>query len=129
MFKTSLACLTLAALMLTTTFANAGAKRSYPVSITKNADGSGTASGSTASARSSADANQEVYCSLGANTGACVLKDATGKTLACSTSDAAMVEIIRHFGTDSFLQISANTAGACTSVRVSNMSSLAPKAQ
>jgi hypothetical protein len=129
MFKTLLACLALVALTLTATIAHAGAKRAYPVAITKNADGSGTASGSVASARSSADANQEVYCSLGTNTGACVLKDATGKSLACSTADSAMVEIIRHFGSDSFLQISVNTAGTCTSVRVSNMSSLAPKAQ
>ncbi len=89
------------------------------------------ARGTMADARHSADSQQLIGCTVSASVGysyvLCEARDANGVYKSCSTSDVSMVAAAQAIGTDSYVYFRWNASGACTTVYVSNLSSIRPK--
>jgi hypothetical protein len=130
MKKTSLLQLVLSAVVLLSAgTAMAGARWAYPISISKNGDGSGSAQGSLADVRNSADqsyigcdvtvaptSSPYIYCSA---------YDSTNyRWLGCSSNQAAFVSLASSISTSTMLWFNVDAQGSCTSIRVSNWSPL-----
>jgi hypothetical protein len=97
------------------------------VSINGNA-----AYGSLASARNSPDTVQQIGCqvsqySSGLSYGACWATDGNGKYVSCSTSNAAMVSMLRTLQGDNTIAFYWDTTGTCTQFLINSSSVLEPK--
>jgi hypothetical protein len=103
-----------AGVVLVSGAASAGSKYEYPVSVSKAADGSGTASGSIGSARASSDSSQSILCYGTGAYHSCWAVDASGKSLGCTSSDAATMAAMRSVGPSSYVYFNVNSAGTCT---------------
>ena len=103
----------------------AGAKDSYPVyvdTVTR------FFSGSMGSARNSTGFQQNLYCySSTSGYGVCQARDAAGTPASCVTSDANMIAAIRSVNTDSYVSVSYDSSGNCTSILVGTGSHHEPK--
>ncbi len=91
-----------------------------------------TVSGSLANARSSADTNQLISCSVrGYNTGSssvfCEAQDANGVNVYCMSSSPALVSAATGISGDSYILFKYDNSGTCTYLYVSNASSYAPR--
>jgi hypothetical protein len=117
------------AVVLFAGIASAGYKTSNNnVVVTKNADGSGLASGALGAARASADLNQEIGCfNYSTPAGRCNAWDATNRTVSCYTTDPSMIAVIRTVGSDSFVSFVVDKNGFCTTVTTFNDSAYQPK--
>ena len=122
-------------LALCSTVATAGLVKSVPVTVTVNADGSGQASGSMATARASANDVEYIGCGVrrfenGAGGtsahGFCQASDATGVTAACSTVNADLLDVIENVADYSFVTFSWNSDGQCGLIGVSTQSFYIP---
>jgi hypothetical protein len=87
------------------------------------------ASGSMGSARNSRDSVQLISCQLGAHTsgpatqGACVAKDATGRTASCAFFNKPQFEsVLATISDDSFIHFYWDTSNQCTAISVYNSS-------
>jgi hypothetical protein len=118
-------------LVALTASAAAGRKDNWPVVvdlINKNAYGS------LASARNSPDTVQNIGCSVfydtvnRRNQVSCTATNAAGTTAQCGSQDPNLVQVGTAIGSDSFVQFRWDAAGACTTIFVSNSSTLGPKA-
>jgi hypothetical protein len=116
-----------ASLLTAAAVAVAGYKIGWTVVVSKNADGSGYAYGSSGAARNSADGNQEVRCTVTWSSVSCDAWDASNAYIGCQSTDASLIQAARMFGTDSGLQFNVRSDGVCTGIYVYNWSSFAPK--
>ncbi|WP_375756288.1 hypothetical protein [Corallococcus exercitus] len=84
--------------------------------------------GSMGTARNSADSNQNLYCYISSSGyGVCMATDAAGTNASCFTNNAGMVSVINSLNSDSYVQISYDSAGTCTSILVGTGSHHDPK--
>jgi hypothetical protein len=118
----------------TSVLAHAGAKWAFPVSIIKNADGSGSMTGTLGSTRNTADAAVQLGCyyeSLpppwGYKYASCFGSDGS-KYLSCVTTDAALTDTISRIAGDGYLWVEVDNAGYCTRVQIGSQSWAPPKA-
>jgi len=121
--------------LATSAIAYAGAKWSYSVYITKNADGSGSMTGTLGSTRNSADTVSQLGCyyeNLPApwnyKAASCYGYDGT-KSLSCSTTDPLMTDTISKLTGDAYLWVQVDKNANCTRVQIGSQSWAAPKAQ
>src|SRR5689334_20630559 len=84
--------------------AHAGTKFDFPITITKNPDGSGIFRGSLASTRNMPNVNAQMSCSTGSSPdfrfAVCFGTDGT-QSLICSTTNLALVETAASLAGDS----------------------------
>jgi hypothetical protein len=113
----------------------AGSKSAYPVSIAKNADGTGYMVGSQASTRNSASPSATFGCYYEAfppSWGGGKFVSCSGYNgtifLSCSTTDPAIADTISKIASDSYLWVEVATPGICTRVQIGSQSWLEPKA-
>lgn len=130
MTKTSVIALALAGVSATaTSVAFAGQKATANVFIdTVNR----RASGALGSARNSADARQLIGCqteanSAGAERGQCTAVNAAGITVRCTTTVAAIIDVMQSVSGDSHVVFHWNQDGTCRAVTVGNFSHFEPK--
>lgn len=126
----------IAALLVGTALVSqAGQKWVYPVSVIRQADGSGSMGGSLGSTRNTSDTIARFGCYYEAFTTAyggyryasCYGTDGT-QSLSCGTTDPALTDTIAQLKGDSYLWIQVDAAGNCTRVQIGAQSFLAPKA-
>lgn len=131
MRKSTISSIVVGAVLLVSGVALAGQKFSFPVTVTKNADGGGVASGNVGAVRNSTDAVQYITCTsttlVGSATAGCSAQNTKSVALTCSTTDPEMVAAIRSVTTDSFVKFLSDKDGKCTSVTVENASFYEPK--
>jgi hypothetical protein len=123
-------------LTLLATAAIAGTVSSVPVSVTVNADLSGSAYGNLASARQSADSQQFIGCSIqrAANPttgivtagGYCQARNASGTMGFCSTTDATLLDAVQGIADYSYVSFAWRADGTCTRINVSTQSFYIP---
>jgi hypothetical protein len=108
----------------------AGTKSAESVSINLAAR---TATGSLATARGSADANQLIGCSTrwfsaGTVNGSCFARNSAGTTtITCTFTSVTMAQAVSAIGVDGRIQFAWNASNVCTSIYVENSSNWAPK--
>ncbi|RKG80466.1 hypothetical protein [Corallococcus terminator] len=117
------------ALLTGSTSAWAGFQQSTPVVITPANNCFG---GSLGSARNSADNLQYLHVSVQASVSglyhaSVYVRDASGASASCTTTDLKLIEVLRSVTTDSFLMVYHNGAGACSTIEVVQASSSEPK--
>ena len=115
-----------AALLAAAGTASAGTRGAYPVYV-----GSIYAYGSLGTARASSDSLSYAECQRYVTpTNAvlsCYVRDATGKSAMCTTSDPAFVAEGRALKGDSLLYFEWDANGVCKALRITDSSTLAPK--
>jgi hypothetical protein len=102
--------------------AEAGMKSGFSVVID-----AGTANGYIGSTRNSPDSEAALSCTVsgfvnGGKHVLCIAQDDQGHYLSCGTSDPDIVAVAQAINGDSQLYFSADAAGFCTSLYVSNNS-------
>ncbi|CAM3560131.1 hypothetical protein G4177_05900 [Corallococcus sp. ZKHCc1 1396] len=104
----------------------AGTKVSSPVVVNTVAR---TFSGSLGSARNSADTQQLLICYTltSGTTAVCQARDASGVSVSCTTTNAALLAQVRSLNSDSYLQATYDVSGNCTDIVVGTGSSFEPK--
>ena len=102
----------------------AGAKLTQPVvfDLTK-----GSAKGSLADARNSADTVQYIGCQIEGDFAACIAVNSAGEEHSCTTTDPVQLSTIRLINDGSYLFFRWATDGTCFQVTVRNDSRYAPK--
>lgn len=103
--------------------ASAGPRWVYPVSLS---DTSRYALGTMTDARGSADSQQAIGCYHNATNAGCYATNAAGVTRTCSTSNPALLTVIRSISAESYLYFQWNTDGTCNYVLVENSSRFKP---
>ena len=127
----------LGALALCSAAAFAGLKSSVPVTVTVNADASGTAAGNFTTARFSANDVEMIGCGyrvLATPTGPsrfgfCQARTAAGVNGFCNLDSTTLPEIyavVSGISDYSYVSFSWNAAGICTRVQVSTQSFYIP---
>ncbi|RKG83187.1 hypothetical protein D7W79_00665 [Corallococcus exercitus] len=103
----------------------AGAKSSQPIYV----DNVNRAfSGSMGSVRNSSDTTQSLYCSSSsAGYGSCIATNASGVSVSCLTTNANLLAVIRSVNSDSYVQVTYDSTGNCTSILVGTGSNHEPK--
>lgn len=107
-FKRMLFAISLAAV----TTAHAGARYSFPVVIN---DATRVAYGALTDARGSADNRQYIGCWSNNTSGGCDAVNASGLTRSCSTTDPAMLAVIRSMSDESYVSFRWGTDGSTCS--------------
>jgi hypothetical protein len=105
--------------------ATAGQRLVYPVNVN---DTSRFANGAVADARGSADAQQSIGCYHNQYTASCFATTAAGISRSCSTGNAALIEVARSVGPESYIYFQWNTDGTCNYILVENGSRFKPAA-
>jgi hypothetical protein len=122
----------LAAVAMGGSAATAGMKRVEPVSVTRNTDGSGYASGSIGSTRNEPSTTSYLTCSL-AKFGAgslqvfCSAQDAGGDYVYAYSTDPDLVRVVGQAGEGSWLNFSWDTSSKITNFTNEVSSWSAPK--
>src|SRR5687768_5909904 len=118
-------------LALSSGVAMAGLVQSMPVAVTVNTDGSGTARGNMATARSSPNDVEYIGCGIrrhddgagGATaSGFCQASDAEGVTGFCSSENMALLDAIQGIADYSYVTFSWNSKGQCQFIGISTQS-------
>ncbi|NOK31877.1 hypothetical protein HMI49_01505 [Corallococcus exercitus] len=103
----------------------AGAKDSHSVYVNV---GARIFVGIMGAARNSPDSQQTLYCYVYSSGFAhCLATDASGISASCVTGDAELLSVIRSLHSDSYLEVSYDSSGACTNIVVGNASIFEPK--
>lgn len=119
----------LSVVVLAVPLAYAGSKSSFQVWV----DPVGrSAYGSFGSARNSADAVQNIYCrtnasSTGTESVRCYATNSAGTTVTCFSTSATLVRSAQALVADSYVALTWDASGLCTSIDVLKGSHLAPK--
>jgi hypothetical protein len=104
--------------------AHAGDVYRPQVSIISNGSSGGyTVYGTLAGARFSSDARQRLGCYYSNATAGCYATNSAGLSVYCTVSDARMREIITSLSATSYIILSVDRAGFCSSLEVNNGSS------
>jgi hypothetical protein len=114
-----------AALALATTAAFAGSRSPQPVSVTLNADNSGSFRGNIGDARASTDANQEIGCTVGGSTvlwAYCTATQADGRAAWCLLNSPQQLQAVAAIGPLSTVSVSFDKYQNCTQVEIDNYS-------
>lgn len=98
-----------------------------PYTVTIN-DASRIAYGAFADARATADTQQWIGCYYNASSGSCAATNAAGTSRTCTTTNAALLEVIRTLTPESYVYFQWNTDGTCSYVLVENSSRFKPAA-
>ena len=123
------------ALTLSSAAAMAGLVQSVPVTVTLNADGSGSANGAMTTARFSANDVEYIGCGVrkfddGAggviSYGFCQASDEKGNVGFCSTENAALLEAVQSISAYSFITFAWNKDGTCRLIGNSTQSFYIP---
>jgi hypothetical protein len=122
MMKTLTSASVAVAALLLTTSAFGGAKSSCPVRL-----GADFFTGCFGSVRNSADNIQFLYCADFGNHALCYARDDDGAVGACTTNNPTHLNVIRGMDDSSYIHLTFNAAGQCTSVRSYNYSVAEPK--
>ena len=112
-----------AALLSISAIAAAGTRWGYQVSIN---DGSRYAVGTMTDARGSADVNQMIGCHHNTSFASCHATNSAGLSRSCTTTNAALIEVIRSISPESYIYFVWNTDGTCNYVLVENSSRWKP---
>jgi hypothetical protein len=112
-----------AALLSTATIAMAGSRWVYQVGIN---DTSRFAVGTTTDARGSADSVQVIGCYHNSGFASCYATNNAGLSRSCTTSNAALIDVIRSISSESYIYFQWNTDGTCSYVFVDNGSRWKP---
>ena len=105
----------------------AGNKSVYEVTI-NTVGAKPNATGDLGYVRNTADPYQYIGCEATATLGNCYAVTSAGVSKTCTTTDAALIELIRSIKGDSNLYFSwSSTDGSCKNIRVRNDSLAAPK--
>jgi hypothetical protein len=124
------------AFVLASSAAMAGLVSDVPVTVTVNADGSGSAIGSTPTARSSKDKVQYIGCGVRRfddgvggvfEYGFCQASTATEVVGFCETENPGLIASIGDQDDYSFITFSWNSAGVCDAIGNSTQSQYLPK--
>ncbi len=121
--RTFLGAAVAAALLSTAMIASAGARLVYQVGIN---DASRFAVGTMADARGSSDNVQTIGCYHNTGFASCYATNSAGLSRSCTTTNAALIEVIRSIGSESYLYFQWNTDGTCSYVFVDNGSRWKP---
>jgi hypothetical protein len=128
--------LAIGALVLGSSVAMAGLVNEFPVAVTLNPDGSGTAAGNMATARFSKDIVQYIGCGIrrfddGVGGvlvfGFCQASTATGVVGFCESENPALLASVGDQDDYSFITFSWNADGECLSIGNSTQSFYIPK--
>ncbi len=84
--------------------------------------------GNFADARGSADSRQMIGCYYNASLGYCTATNAAGTSRTCTTTNAALLDVIRTLTSESYVYFQWNTDGTCSYVLVENSSRYKPAA-
>jgi len=103
--------------------ASAGARWQYPVTLN---DTSRYAVGTMTDTRGSADNQQAIGCYHNSTTGACYATTAAGVSRTCTTSNPALISVIRSISAESYIYFQWNTDGTCSYVLIENSSRFKP---
>ena len=120
------------ALVIASSLAWAGSTVLYPVVVTINADGSGSAQGNLSAARFSANSDEFIGCGVHYNQksdgtvskyGLCQAL-ATGSKVGafCNSSNSDMLDSIKGINEASYVAFKWDVNGVCTSIYVSSQS-------
>jgi hypothetical protein len=101
--------------------------RAGPYQVTIN-DAGRWANGGFAEARGSADGNQSIGCYQNTGSGTCIATNAAGTSRTCTTTNAALIEVIRSLTPESYLYFQWNVDGTCSYVLVETSSRFKPAA-
>jgi hypothetical protein len=112
-----------AALLSTATIAIAGSRLVYQVGIN---DASRYAVGTMTDARGSADASQSIGCYHNTGFASCYATNNLGLSRSCTTTNTALIEVIRSISSESYIYFQWNTDGTCSYVFVDNGSRWKP---
>ncbi len=98
-----------------------------------NGVASSYAFGSFGGARNSADSQQRTQCSVDATSGgyrygSCWVRDATGASRSCYTTNATLIDVITGMDGDDSIYFAFDAGGYCTHIQRVVDSALAPKA-
>jgi hypothetical protein len=117
-----------AIVLLSAGAAVAGTRWTYPLSIYKNSDGSGSVSGSLADVRNS-PSQSYIGCDVSTSYVSCSAYDATNYNyMNCFSSQPAFVSLAATINTGTELAFNVDAHGNCTWMRVSNWSALSVSA-
>lgn len=103
--------------------ASAGTRTVYQVTVN---DTQRWANGTMTDARGSADSVQSMGCYHNATFASCFATNAAGLGRTCTTSNAGLIEVIRHATPESYIYFQWNTDGTCNYVLVENNSRFKP---
>ena len=118
-----LAAAAAAALLSTAMIASAGSRLVYQVGIN---DASRFAVGTMTDARGSSDNVQAIGCYHNAGFASCYATNSAGLGRSCTTTNPALIDVIRSIGSESYLYFQWNTDGTCNYVFVENGSRWKP---
>jgi hypothetical protein len=127
--------LTVGVLAMSSTIAMAGRVQQAPVTVTVNADGSGNAAGSMATARASASDVEFIGCGVRATDNSagsanvwafCQATDAAGIQAYCFTYNRELLDIIKNVADYSFVTFTWNADTTCRFIGVSTQSFYIP---
>jgi hypothetical protein len=122
MMKTLTSASVAVAALLLTTSAFGGAKSSCPVRL-----GADNFTGCFGSVRNSADNMQFMFCADHGSYALCYARDHDGAVGACNTNNPTHLKVIRGMDDSSYIHLTYNPAGQCTSVKSYNYSVAEPK--
>ena len=106
--------------------AHAGFKTSAPVTIIKNADGSGWFFGNLHAARNSSDSRARIYCRIHLNSASeppyaqCGATDPNNVTMSCYSSNRDFIESIKAMTVNSHINVTVTANGDCDRLLVRN---------
>lgn len=123
MSKTLARAAAAAALMSIAFVAFAGSRAVYQANIN---DAQRWANGTMTDARGSADNNQLIGCYHNASFAGCYVTNAAGLGRSCTTSNPALIDVIRTIGPESYIYFQWNTDGTCNYVLIENSSRFKP---
>lgn len=97
----------------------------YQVTIS---DAGRWANGAFADVRAGADSQQWIGCNYNTVTGSCTATNAAGTSRTCTTSNAALLDVIRSLTPESYIYFQWNTDGTCSYILVENSTRFKPAA-
>jgi hypothetical protein len=122
-----------AAGLLASSAAYAGAKWGYQVYVSPNSDGSGSFVGTLGSTRNTADSTSQMGCYYenlpapwGYKYASCYAYDGT-HSASCGTTDPQQTDTISRLQGDAYLWVQYDASGNCTRVQIGSQSWAAPK--
>jgi hypothetical protein len=120
--------------MLAAGAAMAGYKLSSQVSVTQNADGSGSARGALGSARNSVDSLQYIGCEhyvytspFFVDTMHCFARTSAGVVATCYSTEPTFIAAAASMSGDSYVSFTFDSNAVCTSFVVGHKSQYEPK--
>ena len=121
--KTVVRTVALAALVSSAFAASAGSRAVYQAYFN---DAQRWANGTMTDARGSADNNQLIGCYHNASFAGCYVTNAAGQGRTCTTTNPALIDVIREIGPESYIYFQWNADGTCNYVLVENSSRFKP---